>query len=240
MPRHKRRWIISGFRCRPVVLEINHWRNRRHSPVRAASPRRHLCLPPENFASFQQGFQFRTWFFSQGNRNFRNFVFFLAEIIWNCDCFEWIWTKFDQIQKIRKKKNQKIWVRCELAGGGQNYRNFKPCFPAWFWTADSVSVSVLGAPSWNPWSSRTVRFEFSQIVCGTLKSLAIHDCSGRDALAVTAPKLTSFRLWYSVIGLVVFLVDEMDSLVEASNWRNESKCFIMLVWIKNIHVDDDK
>uniref|UniRef100_A0A0E0P5W5 Uncharacterized protein n=1 Tax=Oryza rufipogon TaxID=4529 RepID=A0A0E0P5W5_ORYRU len=87
MPRHKRRWIISGFRCRPVVLEINHWRNRRHSPI----------------------------------------------------------------------------------------------------------------------------------VCGTLKSLAIHDCSGRDALAVTAPKLTSFRLWYSVIGLVVFLVDEMDSLVEASN-----------------------
>lgn len=108
MPRHKRRWIISGFRCRPVVLEINHWRNRRHSPVRAASPRRHLCLPPENFASFQQGFQFRTWFFSQGNRNFRNFVFFLAEIIWNCDCFEWIWTKFDQIQKIRKKKPKNL------------------------------------------------------------------------------------------------------------------------------------
>lgn len=161
-------------------------------------------------------FNFELGFSARGTEISEISFFFwpkLFEIVTVLNEFEQNLIKFKKFAK----KNQKIWVRCELAGGGQNYRNFKPCFPAWFWTADSVSVSVLGAPSWNPWSSRTVRFEFSQIVCGTLKSLAIHDCSGRDALAVTAPKLTSFRLWYSVIGLVVFLVDEMDSLVEASN-----------------------
>lgn len=128
MPRHKRRWIISGFRCRPVVLEINHWRNRRHSPVRAASPRRHLCLPPENFASFQQGFQFRTWFFSQGNRNFRNFVFFFGRNYLKLWLF---WMNLNKIwsnSKNSQKKTKKFGWDVSLLVGGKITEISNPAF----------------------------------------------------------------------------------------------------------------
>lgn len=65
-------------------------------------------------------------------------------------------------------------------------------------------------------------FEFDEITGNALRSLAIDGCSRRglqvpdDALCVTAPKLTSLRLKFSIHDFSVFLVDRMGFLVDAS------------------------